>query len=82
MPFPYACLTVALALSVASPAPAQWFDSLINPDVEVSLIHPPSLGLKVQRVAFAPVTNRAEEELVSACIEDLLTTGQVEVLGG
>jgi len=80
MRFPQACLAVAIALSMVTPASAQWFDSMINPDVEVSLTHPPSLGVKVQRVAFAPVTNRAEEALVSACIEDLLATGQVEVL--
>lgn len=70
----------ALLFLVGSTAQAQWFDSLINPDVEVALTHPPALGLKVQRVAFAPVATPAADELVSACIEDLTATGQVEVL--
>jgi hypothetical protein len=74
------CSAVALALTVAGRVQAQWFDSLINPDVEVTLAHPPGLGIRVQRVAFAPGATRAADELVAACIEDLTATGQVEVL--
>jgi hypothetical protein len=73
-------LAVALCLALGGPVRAQWFDSLINPDVEVVLAHPPGLGIKVQRVAFAPVQTTAADELVSACIVDLTSTGQVEVL--
>lgn len=80
MRFPITCFAVALAMAVGTPIRAQWFDALINPDVEVSLTHPPSLGIKVQRVAFAPVATPAEDELVSACIADLMANSQVEVL--
>jgi len=80
MRFPTVCLAVAILLAGAAGAQAQWFESLVNPDVEVSLLHPPSLGLKVQRIAFAPVATPAADELVSACIEDLTASGQVEVL--
>lgn len=73
-------LAAALCLTLGGPARAQWFDSLINPDVEVSLAHPPGLGIRVQRVAFAPVQTMAADELVSACIADLTSTGQVEIL--
>lgn len=73
-------LAIALCLMLGGVARAQWFDSLINPDVEVTLAHPPGLGIRVQRVAFAPVQTLAADELVSACIVDLTSTGQVEVL--
>jgi len=62
------------------PARAQFWDSIVNPDVTVTLIHPPGLGLKVQRVAFAPVSDNVTEDLVSACISDLSNSGQIEVL--
>jgi len=65
---------------LTSPARAQFWDALINPDVSVTLTHPPGLGLKVQRVAFAPVTSPAAEDLVAACIDDLASTGKLEVL--
>lgn len=74
------CFLVCLMWSAASPVRGQWFDSLINPDVEVSLAHPPGLGIRARRVAFAPVQSAAADELVSACIADLTRNGQMEVL--
>lgn len=62
------------------PAQAQFWDRLVNPDVEVTVNHPPALGIKAQRVAFAPVANRMAEDLVAACISDLAATGQVEIV--
>lgn len=80
MRFLNSCLAAALALAAGTAARAQWLESLINPDVEVTLTHPPALGLKVKRIAFAPVQTPAADELVSACIADLTAEGQVEVL--
>lgn len=74
-------VTIVLAAgALALPAHAQFWDALINPDVQVTLTHPPGLGIKVQRVAFAPVNNSAAEDLLSACIADLTASGQLEVL--
>lgn len=75
---PIAFLLIAGALAL--PMRAQFWDALINPDVQVTLTHPPALGIKVQRVAFAPVNSPAAEDLLSACIADLTTNGQIEVL--
>nr|WP_320133811.1 CsgG/HfaB family protein [uncultured Holophaga sp.] len=72
-------LALALALSQL-PARAQFWEKLVNPEVEVSLVHPPSLGLKVQRLAFAPAPDRASEDLISACIADLSASGGLEIL--
>jgi tetratricopeptide (TPR) repeat protein len=74
------CLTLVIIAGTTSPVHAQWFDRLINPDVVVELNHPPSLGIKAKRVAFAPTTTPAADELVSACIADLSTGGQLEIL--
>jgi hypothetical protein len=65
---------------LALPLRAQFWDSLINPDVSVTLTHPPALGIKVQRVAFAPVHNPMAQDLIAACIADLSAGGQIEVL--
>jgi tetratricopeptide (TPR) repeat protein len=75
-----ALLPIAVTLLLAGPAHAQFWDSLINPDVQVTLTHPPGLGLKVQRVAFAPVNGNEADELVSACISDLSADNRIEVL--
>lgn len=62
---------LVLALALGLPARAQFFERLLNPDVEVVVNHPPGLKLKVERVAFAPVNGDIAEEFVAACISDL-----------
>ncbi len=71
---------LSIAAVVATPIHAQWFDSLVNPEVVVTLVHPPSLGIKVKRIAFAPVSTVQADELVSACIADLSRTGQLDII--
>jgi hypothetical protein len=65
---------------LAGPAQAQFFQRLFNPEVRVTLTHPPGLGLKVERVAFLPVPDPRSEELVAALVSDLAATGQVELV--
>jgi hypothetical protein len=72
--------TAALFLMANASARAQLFDALINPDVEVTLAHPPGLGVKVQRVAFAPPQARDDGPLVAACSADLAATRQIEIV--
>jgi hypothetical protein len=72
---------VLLATAVTAPSlQAQFWESLLNPEVKVTLTHPPSLGLKVQRVAFAPVREYRAQDLVAACIADLSAAGGIELL--
>ena len=76
-------LPVLLMLLAASPAQAQlWdrFQKMLNPEVEVQLTHPPELGIRIQRLAFAPVGTPVEDDLVQAIIADLSSTGGVEIL--
>lgn len=73
-------LPLLLVLALAPAAQAQLFQRLFNPDVQVELTHPPALGLKVARVAFAPSDNGATEDFVSACISELVASGQIEIV--
>lgn len=70
-------LTLAM---LALPVQAQFWSELANPKVEVILVHPPGLGLKVQRLAFAPSRNPDSRELADALTADLVQSRQVEVV--
>ncbi|WP_285574141.1 CsgG/HfaB family protein [Geothrix limicola] len=72
-------MTASLAL-LALPVQAQFWSELANPKVEVTLVHPPGLGLKVERLAFAPSHDRNSRELVDALTADLVQSRQVEVV--
>jgi len=72
-------LPAALAL-FALPAQAQFWSEIANPKVEVTLVHPPGLGLKVERLAFAPARDRNSREMADALTADLVQSHQVEVV--
>ncbi len=73
-------LVPVLLVTLAPTAHAQLFQRLFNPDVQVELTHPPALGLKVSRVAFAPSDNDATEDFVSACISELMAMGGIDIV--
>ncbi len=73
-------LIPASVLMVAMPAQAQFWSELANPKVEVTLVHPPGLGLKVERLAFAPSRDLNSRELADALTADLVQGRQVEVV--
>jgi hypothetical protein len=75
----HALLLPVLCASV-QPVHAQFFERLFNPDVTVTLLHPPGLGLKVQRLAFVPPRNGDSSELMVLLTGDLASSGQVEVV--
>jgi len=72
-------LALFVALVLAPPAPAQLLGKLLNPDVTVTLEHPPDLGLTVSRVAFPPAHGDCSTEFVNTLIEDFVGQG-VEVI--
>lgn len=47
---------------------AQFFDQLSNPQVDVVIEHPPSLGLKIDKVAFNTVSGKCADEVVNLLI--------------
>ncbi len=73
--------TVPAALVLlALPVRAQFWSELANPKVEVTVTHPPGLGLKVARLALAPAPDPGSRELADALMADLVQSGQVEVV--
>lgn len=73
-------LIPATLAALSLPVQAQFWSELANPKVEVTLIHPPGLGLKVERLAFAPSRDLNSRELVDALTADLVQSRQVEVV--
>ncbi|MDE3033622.1 MAG: hypothetical protein KGI56_08170, partial [Acidobacteriota bacterium] len=72
--------SILLAMAISATASAQFWARLINPDVQVTLNHPPSLGLKVTRIAFLPVGGANTQDLISALTTDLSASGKMEIL--
>lgn len=62
------------------PVQAQFWSELANPKVDVVVVHPPGLGLKVERLAFAPSRDLHSRELADALTAELVQSGQVEVV--
>jgi tetratricopeptide (TPR) repeat protein len=60
-------------------ASAQGFDALNNPKIYVKLIHPPGLGLKINKVIFNPATGNCSDQIIDAMISDFVSNN-VEVI--
>ncbi|WP_243384082.1 CsgG/HfaB family protein [Geothrix alkalitolerans] len=73
-------LIPATLAALSLPAQAQFWSEIANPKVEVTLVHPPGLGLKVERLAFAPSRDLNSRELADALTADLVQSRQVEVV--
>ena len=73
-------LVLAVLVWLSVPVRAQFWSELANPKVEVTLVHPPGLGLTIQRLAFAPARDLNSRELVDALTADLVQSHQVEVV--
>jgi len=54
---------------------AQFFDRLANPTVELTLTHPPGLGINVNRVVFLGNRGKCTDEFKNALIEDFVAAG-------
>jgi len=71
---------IVILLAASLPLSAQFWARLANPSVEVGILHPPELGLKVSRVALAPSRTLASMELADALTLDLLHQRDLEVV--
>lgn len=63
------CIVLMLPLLTVH---AQFLDEISNPTVKVSLVHPPSLGLMVEKVAFGPTSGQCADQVVDAIITDFV----------
>src|SRR2546426_102881 len=71
-------LTVVLSAAVTT-AQAQFFDKLSNPTTQVTLHHPPGLGLKINKIAFGPASGTCADQIVEAVVSDFVSQ-QMEVV--
>ena len=69
-----------LALLAALPAQAQFWSELANPKVEIALVHPPDLGLRAGRIAFAPGRDADSREFTERVMAELVRGGKVEIV--
>jgi tetratricopeptide (TPR) repeat protein len=67
-------------LTACAPLPAQFWSRLANPTVDVEIPHPPDLGLRLDRVAFAPPRDAASRELADALLSELTRSGAAQVV--
>jgi tetratricopeptide (TPR) repeat protein len=71
---------IVILLTAALPLSAQFWARLGNPSVDVGILHPPELGLKVSRVTLAPSRSHASLELAEALAADLVRQRDLEVV--
>ena len=67
-----------LCMSVLT-SKAQLFDMLSNPQITLNLVHPPTMGIKVNKIAFAPPTGRCSDQIINDLISDFVNNN-VEVI--
>jgi tetratricopeptide (TPR) repeat protein len=70
---------VLVLFATASAAHAQFWDKLSNPTTQVTLHHPPGLGLKINKVAFGAASGKCADQIVEAVVSDFVSQ-QVEVI--
>ncbi len=58
---------------------AQFFESLVCPQVTITLSHPPDLGIKVSKIAFGPATGMCSDQLIDAIQSDFIRNNIVVI---
>jgi len=72
-------LLILLISSITTGLNAQLFERLGNPQVTISLTHPPGIGMKVNKVAFGPASGTCADQVVDELISDFVSNG-IEVV--
>jgi tetratricopeptide (TPR) repeat protein len=72
-------MTILIFLTASFTAKAQLFDMLSNPQITINLVHPPTSGLKVNKIAFGPSWGRGSDEIVNELSHDF-TNNNIEVV--
>ncbi|MBE3133862.1 MAG: hypothetical protein IMZ55_10325 [Acidobacteria bacterium] len=76
----YVIFSLLLAAMIISPvAHAQIWDMMTNPKVATVLVHPPGLGIQVNKIAFGSATGEGSGEFVDALTEHFVRAN-VEVI--
>ncbi len=68
-------LFLIVGTMVSVNAYSQGFDALLNPKISVKLVHPPGLGLKINKVVFNPATGYYSDQIIDQIISDFVDNG-------
>jgi tetratricopeptide (TPR) repeat protein len=72
-------ITILIFFAASLTAKAQLFDMLSNPQITINLVHPPTSGLKVNKIAFGPSWGRGSDELIHELTNDF-ANNNIEVI--
>lgn len=72
-------LLLAAAILATSPLVASFWEKLTNPEVLVSISHPPLLGLQLKKIAFGPAQGPGSDPFIDSLVQ-LFVDNQVEVI--
>jgi hypothetical protein len=70
---------LAMAAFLTSPMLASFWEKLTNPEILVSISHPPGLGLQLKKVAFGPAQGQCADQFIDSLLQ-LFVDNQVEVI--
>ena len=59
---------------------SQWYAGLTNPNVRVTLTHPPQLMVKIDRLAFYPDRTKSARELTDYLVSYFVNDGRIDVM--
>lgn len=66
-------------LGITSFSNAQLFDKMSNPQIAVKIVHPPGLGMKIDKVAFNTATGNCADQIIDVIISDFVKN-KIEVV--
>ena len=72
-------LIMLFIILMGLPVRAQFFESLVCPQVTINLSHPPDLGIKITKIAFGPATGKCSDQLIDAIQSDFINSN-IEVI--
>jgi len=72
-------ILLGVFISISYKGNAQFFDELSNPEIIITLTHPPMLGIKINKIAFGPASGDCADQIIDASISDFVSNG-IEVI--
>jgi tetratricopeptide (TPR) repeat protein len=72
-------ITILMFFTASLTAKAQLFDMLSNPQITINLVHPPTNGLKVNKIAFGPSFGRCSDQIINDLTSDFVNNN-IEVI--
>lgn len=72
-------IVLLVFISATFSTQAQILDMLSNPQITINILHPPTIGLKVSKIAFGRASGECSDQIINSLISDF-THNNIEVL--